>query len=104
MKHGETIICIDDSLQPHTLVEISNDVPNWIKKGQKYTVREIVDNDFVVGILLEEVANPVKYFKLVNRFQEPAFASWRFRELEESELEESLEKSEDLLVSIEKLN
>ncbi len=82
---GEQVLCIDSSKQAHTIEELNNDVPNWIKKGQKYTIREIVDFDFVVGLLLEEVRNEAKYFKVVNRVTEPTFASWRFRKLEPAE-------------------
>jgi len=87
LKIGQTIICIDDAKQPHTREELEKDVRNWIKKGEKYTIRAIHDFDFVLGILLEEVRNDLKYFKVVNKTLEPAFASWRFRALKESEKE-----------------
>ena len=84
---GQEVLCISDKKQSHTIEELNNDVPNWIKKGQNYTIREIVDFDFVVGLLLEEVRNEPKYFKVVNRVTEPTFASWRFRKLEPAEVE-----------------
>ena len=77
---GDKILCIDDSMAEHTRLELSKDVPNWVKKGEEYTIREVYENKgIVLGILLEEISNPVKFFKLINRFQEPAFADWRFR-------------------------
>jgi len=84
---GQTIVCIDSSMQTHTKDEIEKDMPNWIKKDKKYTIRALHDFDFVLGILLEEVRNDLKYFKVVNKIIEPAFASWRFRALKESERE-----------------
>ena len=48
-------------------------------------------------LLLKEIKNTPVYIKLINRKQEPAFATWRFRELEEETLEETLE--EELVLS-----
>ena len=96
MKIGQKVLCISDEKQPHTVEELSKDVPNWVKKGQTYTIRAIQDWDFVVGLLLEEVKNEPKYFKVVNKFAEPSFASWRFRELKEDEVE--VEQLEEVLI------
>lgn len=92
---GDTVVCIDDSKQPHTVEELNNDVPNWIIKGDKYTIRGFTNNDGIVdGIWLEEVVNTSIFFKLLGRNQEPAFALWRFRKLEENEvLEEDISES-----------
>jgi hypothetical protein len=91
---GELVVCVDSSKAPHTVEEIDLDVPNWVVKGQRYTIRGFNENDgIVVGVLLEEVVNPLKYFRLVNRVQEPAFAKWRFRKLSPIELNE-LEEEE----------
>lgn len=91
MKVGVKVICVDSSMQPHTVEELKRDVPNWVVKGKKYTVRDIVDHDFVVGIRVEEITNTPIYFKVINKVIEPCFASWRFRELEEDEVEEEEE-------------
>lgn len=92
---GERVICIDSSKAPHTVEELNADVPNWVRKGDKYTIRGFNENDgIVVGVLLEELVNPVKFFKLVNRVQEPAFAQWRFRKLTPSESFEEEETDE----------
>jgi hypothetical protein len=83
---GDRVICIDDTMQPHTVLELKKDVPNWVKKDQQYTVRAVLNNrDIVTGILLEEIDNPPKYFNIIGGFQEPAFAEWRFRKLKPSE-------------------
>lgn len=81
----------------------------WITRDKEYTIREILDNNGIVtGLLLEEVHNFPKFFKLINRFQEPAFAQWRFRKLnyaspeaeavsEDLELVEHIEKEQRLV-------
>lgn len=76
---GDRVLCIDNSKQPHTVEELSKDVPNWVEKNKEYTVRAIHDHDFVAGVLLEEIENPAKYFRVVGKVLEPAFATWRFR-------------------------
>ena len=66
---GEKIICVSAAMLAYTIEELSKDVPNWIKEGETYTVRGFNDNDGIVhGILLEEVTNPLKFFKLINKF------------------------------------
>jgi hypothetical protein len=58
---------------------VSAAYPNWIKKGQKYTVRAMLNNDDIVpGLLLEEVRNPLIFIHLINKVQEPAFGMFRF--------------------------
>ena len=90
---GETVICIDASMQTHTIEELSKDVPNWITQDKKYIIRGFHDNDgIVLGVLLEEVVNPIRFFKLINKFQEPAFAVWRFRKLNPSEVNVNIEE------------
>jgi hypothetical protein len=90
---GEVVVCIDASMQTHTIEELSKDVPNWVTQDKKYTVRGFNENDgIVLGVLLEEIVNPLRYFKLVNKFQEPAFAQWRFRKLKADEVNASVEE------------
>jgi hypothetical protein len=82
MKPGDKVICIDASIEPDKAEEIKRDFEIWITKDKEYTIREILDNNGIVpGLLLEEIYNFPKYFKLIDRFQEPAFALWRFRKL-----------------------
>jgi hypothetical protein len=83
---GDSVVCVDDIMQPHTVEELKKDVPNWVKKDQRYTVRAVLNNrDIVTGVLLEEIDNPPKYFDKIGGFQEPAFAEWRFRKLKPSD-------------------
>jgi len=79
MRPGDTVICIDDAIKADKIEFVSAAYPNWIKKGNKYTIRAILDNDDIVpGLLLEEVRNPEIFIHLINKIQEPAFGMFRF--------------------------
>jgi len=99
MKPGDKVICINDKIDPEKNEEIRRDFEIWITKDKEYTIREILDNNGIVpGLLLEEVHNFPKFFKLINRFQEPAFAIWRFRKLNyNSKPAEALAESDELV-------
>jgi hypothetical protein len=76
---GDEVICINDNRPEGWSAE---HFPQWVQKGVKYIIREILSNDdIVVGILLVELKNPIMYIRLINREQEGAFATWRFRKL-----------------------
>lgn len=93
MTVGKKVICIDDSIKPGKEDFVKYAFPAWIRKGQIYTVRAIVDNQGIVpGMYLKEVVNPSIYIHLIKAHQEPAFRLDRFRELEDSELEQNLEE------------
>jgi hypothetical protein len=83
---GDRVVCIDDSMQPEAVEHLKRLVPNWVKKNNKYTIREIKTNrGIATGVLLEEIDNPIVFIELVGGFQEPAFAEWRFRKLKPKE-------------------
>lgn len=87
MRIGSKVKCVDDSIKFGKLGFVGHAYPNWIKKGEIYTVREILPNDDIVpGIVLEEVVNPVMYIHILGKEQEPAFRIDRFRELDDVEL------------------
>ncbi|WP_462266060.1 hypothetical protein [Mucilaginibacter sp.] len=103
MRPGDKVVCINDRIDPDKAEEIRRDFEIWITKDKEYTLREILDNNGIVtGVLLEEVHNFPKFFKLINRYQEPAFAIWRFRKLnyatsiQEEVQEEELVLTEDV--------
>jgi hypothetical protein len=76
------VICIDARIDSDKSQEIRKDFEIWVTKDKEYTIREILDNNGIVpGVLLDEIHNFPKFFKLLNRMQEPAFALWRFRKL-----------------------
>jgi len=93
MKRGDKVVCIDDTIKAEMLISISNMYRNWVKMGQIYTVREILNNnDIVTGILLKEVRNQLVYIDLIERQQEPAFGLFRFRVIDDCEEEMSYER------------
>src|SRR5476651_874362 len=101
MKPGDKVICINAAIDAEKSEEIRRDFEIWVTKDKEYTIREILDNNGIVpGVLLDEVHNFPKYFKLINRFQEPAFALWRFRKLNYA-TREAAEAHEEELVSVE---
>ena len=87
---GEEVVCVNDYKNPETREELSIDMPNWVKKGERYIVRGFLDSDFVVGVYLEEIKNPVKYFKLIGKVAEGAFATWRFEKLKKDEIKKEV--------------
>lgn len=96
---GDKVICINSSMNLHTVAELRKDMPQWVKEGEQYTIRGFHDNDGIVtGVLLEELHNPPRWFQLINKYQEPAFRTDRFRKLEETEIEISIEQEETITI------
>jgi hypothetical protein len=92
MKAGTKVMCVDDGIKPEMMVTICKYYHNWVKKGKTYTVREVLQNqDIVQGVLLEEIRNEPIYIELIDKKQEPAFGMFRFRELEDDRMMESVE-------------
>ena len=85
--------CIDDSINPEFIIETVKYYPNWVKKGEIYTVYDVLENlDIVTGYLLEELQNEMVYQPLLGREQEAAFRASRFEVVsyeEEEEIEEN---------------
>ena len=91
MDIGTRILCVDDSIPAHLDMEVfKKEFPNWVKKDEKYTIRDIFYNDNIVtSIVVKELKNPILFFPgTINRSQEASFRITRFRELEEDEVEE----------------
>ena len=92
---GDIVLCINSSIKPEALEETLRDVPNFVKKGSKYTIRGFNENaGITVGILLEEIKNPILFFSLLGYSQESAFATFRFAKLEENKVKEQVEELE----------
>lgn len=85
--------CINDSISPEYIMETVKYYKNWVKKGEIYTVWDILENDDIVtGYLLEELQNEMVYQPLLGREQEAAFRADRFEVISyEEESEESEE-------------
>jgi hypothetical protein len=98
MRPGDKVICVNDHIDPDKSEEIRRDFEIWVTKDKEYTVRELLENNGIVpGVLLDEIHNFPKFFKLINRYQEPAFATWRFRKLNYNTASESVEQVEELV-------
>jgi len=98
MRPGDKVICINDKIDADKAEEIRRDFEIWITKDKEYTIREILDNNGIVtGVLLEEIHNFPKFFKLINKYQEPAFAIWRFRKLNYATAQQAEEHTEELV-------
>ena len=97
-EQGERVVCVDSSKKPHTREELEKDMPNWVVKDEKYTIRGFTSNKGIVdGVWLEEIKNDYKFFRLIDSFAEPAFGTFRFRKAEPAELQaEVVENSEEL--------
>lgn len=86
--------CIDDSIKGDQIEFVCMVYPQWVKNGEQYTVRQVLENDGIVtGVLLEEVRNEPIYQQLLGRYQEPAFRMSRFVEI--TEFENSVYSSEE---------
>jgi tRNA uridine 5-carbamoylmethylation protein Kti12 len=80
------LLCIDDSIKADQIEFVCMVYPQWVKKGEQYTVRQVLENDGIVtGVLLEEVKNEEIFQQLLGRYQEPAFRMSRFVEITECE-------------------
>jgi len=77
MKIGTLVECVDDRFNAEQLEKILNRP----KKGNHYMIREIIKLGHLVGVLLEEVHNPITA-KLNGIPVEPNFNIKRFREIE----------------------
>ena len=83
---GDKVICIDNTMLPHAKIELEKNVPNWVKKNDEYTIRAIHSNrGIVTSLLLEEIDNPILFFSIIGKHQEPSFAEYRFRKLKPNE-------------------
>lgn len=97
---GDKVLCVNASIEPHMKEEIEKDFEMWLKQGNTYTIRGFNENDgIVVGVLLEEIYNFPKYFKLLGRSQEPSFRLDRFRKRQEDEVTAETEVEEAVQVS-----
>jgi hypothetical protein len=77
MKIGTLVECIDDRFNTEQLEKILNRP----QKGNHYMIREIIELGHLVGVLLEEIRNPITA-KFNGLPVEPNFNIERFREIE----------------------
>lgn len=95
---GSKIICVDDSIRAEILPTVAKYYKNWVSRDKIYTIREVFQNEGIVeGVLLEEVRNKPIYIELIDKKQEPAFGLFRFRELQDDAMMESVEHYIEML-------
>ena len=71
MRNNDLVECINGTFQ----VESSMWIKNYPKKGNHYTIREIMNHEGgKIGVLLEEISNPI----IPNLNHEPTFNIERF--------------------------
>ena len=102
MDINSRIVCVNDSIPSYVDIEVfKKEFPNWVKKDEKYTVRDIFYNDDIVtSIVVVELKNPILFFpNTINRHQEASFRIDRFREIE-YEVEELVNEKVEELVNI----
>ena len=97
LKKGDKVVCVDDKVPDNMSVDSFNTIyQEWIKEGETYTIRA-TRNSFNgwFGVLLNEVTNPSVFMGALGGKTEPGFAEWRFRKIEEKEMEETVSKSKE---------
>jgi hypothetical protein len=92
------VLCINDDFSKvlQTLLEESKGLNlTFPKKGEEYTIREVLDNNgLVVSYLLVEITNPTFFIPVLNIRRELSFAEWRFSKLHTQEsVEEFVENA-----------
>ncbi len=93
--------CIDDTINPEFIMETVKYFPQWVKKGEIYTVYDVLENDGIVtGYLLEELQNEMVNQPLLGREQEAAFRADRFEVVSYEEEEESEEVSHKIYINL----
>ena len=73
MKVGSLVQCVDSFFPP----SIFSKIPNRPNKGDYYMVRQIAEYQGKIGILLEELSNPLLQTR--SGLLEPSFRISRFR-------------------------
>jgi hypothetical protein len=74
---GDKVLCIADNFHPRSILLI----PNRPVKDQEYIVREIIEVRDEVGLLLEEISNPLLVNDNDGSLYEPNFNINRFKKL-----------------------
>lgn len=108
ITEGSKVRCVNASVKPEMAEFKELHMTSWPTQGERYTIRQLCNNDGIVeGYLLEEIVNLPVECKVGTKtfFIEPRLATWRFAEeeedvrvAEEEEVEEKvLEKLETYL-------
>ncbi len=95
MNTGDKVICIND-IPPLNSKALQH--KHWIKKDETYTIRAIrkLSNN-QVGILLEEIINPLVFDNITEVQYEPGYNINRFRSLDELDIIEQEMEFKELI-------
>ena len=96
MRIGQKVVCIDSFILPETREQIAKDCPNFVIKDKIYRIRGIRNFEFVQSVLVEELHNPILYFKAIDKSVESGFKLSRFAELEDDKV--NVEELEEIAV------
>lgn len=84
LNKGAKLLCLIDGIDVERLLQVATDLPNWVKQGEEYTLRQvyvqhnIVTNEEIVSVLLEEIHNPPIWVEQYEAMIEPGFDLKRF--------------------------
>ena len=78
IKTGIKVECIDDHFVDEATNPFKKAELNLPKVGEMYTVREVIDTSYGIGLRLVEVTNKRYYFNNIRRYEEPIFGENRF--------------------------
>lgn len=81
LKKGNKVRCIDDFFVDDRHNPFKASELNLPKAGEVYTVREIVDTGYGLGLRLEEIRNKEYFYQNIRRHEEPPFGVSRFESL-----------------------
>lgn len=80
---GQQVVCVDDNFSKRE--EWRRAVRVFPRLHSIYTIRQIVDEDDLIGFCFYEIRNPRAYFG--KDFLEPAFNSRNFRPVRQTSIE-----------------
>ena len=78
VEPGRVIRCIDDHFSSDSSLPFDPEELNLPETDRLYTIRDVVDTGYGVGIRLKEVKNKKYYFSNINQYEEPVFGLERF--------------------------
>ncbi|MFA5750021.1 MAG: hypothetical protein WC895_02265 [Candidatus Shapirobacteria bacterium] len=78
-----SVVCVNDNFKdasenPFRISELVLPV-----LGNRYTIRDISETNYGIGVLLEEIKNREYYFENINQKREPIFGISRFEKTKE---------------------
>lgn len=79
---GKRVLCIDGTSRSRSTDPFRSEEIKKPRKGQVYTIREIIDTGYGIGLRLVEIEN-MSYHHTRGGMQEPCFSTDRFKVLDD---------------------